>query len=254
MRYRFKQELVYLLIGAAALATLIFLLPLVDTPEPHRTAQVAAYAFVLVPIAAVLHGSLLAVRGYANSQLLAFGTVAAAFGVSFALLARPEDLENGPWFWLSLALLLANLFRILAAACVGILLARHIRSVRVLLLIVVVAAASDLFSVFAGPTKVLVEEDSAVLDFLLLLFPTFGSVLGYGLGVSDFIFLALFAAASRSLNLRYLTTLLATCLATLLALTGGLLVERPLPAVPFVAVAFVLVNADLILAFLRKRS
>jgi hypothetical protein len=70
------------------------------------------------------------------------------------------------------------------------------------MLIVAVATASDLFSVLAGPTRTLVEEDSPALDLLLLVFPIFGSALGFGLGVSDFIFLALFAAASRFLNLR----------------------------------------------------
>jgi hypothetical protein len=44
-----------------------------------------------------------------------------------------------------------------------------------------VAALSDLLSVFAGPTKMLVEEDSPVLD-LLFVVPTFGSALGFGLG------------------------------------------------------------------------
>lgn len=254
LRARFKQELLYLLVGAAALAALIFLLPLADTSQPDRPTQIAAYAFVIVPVVALLHGSLLAARGYVTSRLLAFGVATAVFGVSFALLARPEDLENSSGFLLSLALLLANLFRILAATCVGILLARYIRSVGIVLLVVAVAAASDLFSVFAGPTKVLLEEDSPVLDLLLLVFPTFGSALGFGLGVSDFVFLALFAAASRFLNLRYLPTLLGVCLATFLALTAGLLLERSLPALPFVAIAFVLVNVDLILAFLKKRS
>jgi hypothetical protein len=142
--------------------------------------------------------------------------------------------------------------RIVAAASVGISLARHVGSVDVALLIVAVATASDLFSVFAGPTRTLVEEDSLALDLLLLVFPTFGSALGFGLGVSDFIFLALFAAASRFLNLRYVAILLCICSATCLAVTAGLLLERPLPALPFIA--FVLVNADLILASLARRS
>ena len=188
-------------------------------------------------------------RGYGTSRLLALGAAAAAFGAFFALIARPEGLESGSWVLLSLA----NLFRILAAASVGISLARYVGSVDVILLIVVVATASDLFSVFAGPTKTLVEEDSPVLDLLLLVFPTFGSALGFGLGVSDFIFLALFAAASRSLNLRYLATLLCVCFATFLAVCAGLLLERPLPALPFIAIAFVLVNADFILASLTGR-
>jgi hypothetical protein len=243
-----------LLVGVTALVALILLLPMAETIELSRTARIAAYALVLIPLVPLLHGFLLAAWGYATSRLLALGAGAAAFGVSFALLARPENLENGSEVVLSLALSLANLFRILAAASLGISLARYVSSTGVVLLIAAVATVSDLFSVFAGPTKTLVEEDSPVLDFLLLVFPTFGSPLGFGLGVSDFVFLALFAAASRFLNLRYLATLLGLCLATFLAVTAGLLLERPLPALPFVALAFVIVNVDLILASLTGRS
>jgi hypothetical protein len=241
-----------LLVGATGLAALTFLLPLVDAPALSRTARIAAYALVLAPVALVLDGSLLSARGHATSRLLILGAAAGASGVLFALIARPENLENGSWAALP-SLALANLLRIFAAACVGISLARYVSSVGVVLLIVAVATASDLFSVFAGPTKTMVEEDSPVLDFLLLVFPTFGSPLGFGLGVSDFIFLALFAAASRFLNLRYLATLLGLCLATFLAVTAGLLLERPLPALPFIAITFVLVNLDLILRSLTRR-
>jgi hypothetical protein len=123
----------------------------------------------------------------------------------------------------------------------------------VILIIVAAAIVSDLFSVFAGPTRALVRGDSPLLDVLLLVFPTFGSALGFGLGLSDFIFLALFAAASRSLNFRYVPTLLGVCSAAFLALTAGLLLERPLPALPFVAIAFVFVNVDLVVASLLRR-
>ena len=98
------------------------------------------------------------------------------------------------------------------------------------------------------------QENSPLLDGLLLVFPTFGSALGFGLGLSDFIFLALFAAASLFLNLRYLPTLLGVCFAAFLAVTAGLMLERPLPALPFIAIAFVLVNADLIVTSLVKRG
>jgi hypothetical protein len=254
LRSHAKPELPYLLIGATGLAALIFLLPLADTSEPPRIARIAAYALVLTPVIPLLHGFLLAARSYATSRLLVLGAAAAAFSVLFALLARPENLENGSGVLLSFALSLANLFRILAAASVGISLARYVGSVGVILLIVAVATASDLFSVFAGPTRTLVEEDSPALDILLLVFPTFGSALGFGLGVSDFVFLALFAAASRFLNLRYFATLHCICFATFLAVTAGLLLERPLPALPFIAIAFALVNGDLILASLMRRS
>lgn len=241
-----------MLMGATALVALTFLLPPIHTLEPHRTARVVAYALVLVPVASSLHGFLFAARGYATSRLLALGAAAAAIGALFALLARPENLETNSGFLLLLALSLANFFRVLAAATLGVSLARYVDSVGVVLLIATVAIASDLFSVFAGPTQALVEEDSPALDILLLVFPTFGAALGFGLGVSDFIFLALFTAASHFLNLRYFATLVCVCSGAFLALSAGLLLERPLPALPFIAIAFVLANADLILTSLVK--
>jgi hypothetical protein len=242
------------LVGAATLVALIFLLPLVDMmPESILAARITAYGLVLIPISLLLHGFFVAAGGYTTSRLLTLGAVSAALGLSSAFLARPEDLVDGSGVLVLLALCVANLSRILAAACVGIALARYITSVGVVLIIVFAAVASDLFSVFAGPTRVLVQEDSPVLDGLLLVFPTFGSVLGFGLGVSDFIFLALFAAASRFLDLRYVATLLGLCFAAFLAVTASLLLQRPLPALPFIAAAFVIVNADLIVTSLAKR-
>jgi hypothetical protein len=89
---------------------------------------------------------------------------------------------------------------------------------------------------------------------LPLVFPTFGSPLGFGLGLSDFISFALFAAAGHSLDLRYAATLLRASCAAFLAVTAGLLLERPLPALPFIAIAFVLGNADLIVASFARSS
>jgi hypothetical protein len=254
MRYLSARGLTYSLAGAAILVGLILLLPLVGaTAELPPNARIAAYALVLVPVSLLLHGLLVTAGDYATSRLLVIGAVSAALGLSSAFLASPEDLASGSGVLVLLALCVADLSRIVAAACVGISLARYVTSVGTVLIIVFAAIVSDLFSVFAGPTRVLVQEDSPILDGLLLVFPTFGSALGFGLGLSDFIFLALFAAASSFLNLRYSATLIGICVATFLAVTAGLLLERPLPALPFIAIAFVLVNADLILGSLMKR-
>jgi hypothetical protein len=89
---------------------------------------------------------------------------------------------------------------------------------------------------------------------LILLVASSGSPLGRGRGLSDFIFLLLFAAASRFFDLRYTATLLGVCCAAFLAVTAGLLLERPLPALPFIAIAFVVGKADLVVAsFVRRR-
>ncbi len=248
------RGLTYFLAGAATLAALTLLMPLLGTAADLSPAvRIAAYAMVFAPVALLLHGFIVASQGFATSRLLLLGAASAAVGLLSALPARPEALADGPGLLVLLALCVADLARILAAACLGISLARYITSVGTVLLVVVAAIAADIFSVFAGPTEALVRTESPLLDFLLLIFPTFGSPLGFGLGLSDFIFLALFAAAARSLDLRYAATLLGVCAAAFLAITVGLLLVRPLPALPFIAIAFVACNADLIVASLVRR-
>jgi hypothetical protein len=254
LRQPISRGLAYALPGAATLAALTLLMPLMGTSADLSPAvRILAYALVFVPVALLLHGSIVASRGFVTSRLLLLGAVSAAIGLLSAPLARPETFAGKPGFLVLLALCVADLARILAAACLGISLARYITSVGTVLIVVVVAIAADIFSVFAGPTEALVRTESPLLDFLVLIFPTFGSPLGFGLGLSDFIFLALFAAAARTLDLRYSATLLAVCTAAFLAVTAGLLLARPLPALPFIAMAFVIVNADLILASLTRR-
>ena len=250
----FRRGVVVALVGAAALVGLVLLLPLVGaTMELGAAVRIMAYALVFVPIPLLLHGAIGAAPGFTTPRLLLLGAASAAVGFPAALLASPENLFDGPGFLLLLTLCVADLARILAAACVGISLARYITSVGTILIVVVAAIAADIFSVFAGPTGALVRAESPLLDLLILIFPTFGSPLGFGLGLSDFIFMTLFVATARSLDLRYTTTLVAVCAAGFLAVTTGLLLARPLPALPFIAIAFVVCNADLIAAALVGR-
>ena len=254
MRQHTSRGLSYALLGAATLGVLTLLMPLLGTSADLTPAvRIAAYALILAPVALLLHGFIVASQGFATSRLLILGAASAAIGLLSALVARPDNLAEEQGLLVLLALCVADLARILAAACIGISLARYITSVGTVLIVVVAAIAADIFSVFAGPTEALVRTESPLLDFLLLVFPTFGSPLGFGLGLSDFIFLALFAAAARSLDLRYPATLLGVCAAAFLAVSAGLLLARPLPALPFIAIVFVLVNADLIVASLAGR-
>ena len=241
-------------LGAAALGLCTTLLPFVGAGRFSYAAQVSAYALILIPLALVLYGFPTLVGDLATPRLLAVGAAVAVAGVLATLPGRPENLAEGPRLLPLVALFVANLLRVAAAATVGLALARYVNSSGVALLIAGVATASDLFSVFAGPTKALVQGDSPALDFLLLIFPTFGRPLGFGLGISDFIFLALFAAVARLLDLRSKLTLASGCAATVLAMTAGLLLERPLPALPFISLSFVLANADLLYRALARRD
>ena len=147
-------------------------------------------------------------------RVLLLAAATGAVGAAAAYLGgRPEALADGPAVAPLALLFVADASRICAAALA---LARHINSVGVALLIVAVATAADLFSVFAGPTKAFVREGSPALDFLLVVFPTFGHPLGFALGVADFVFLAL------------------GCVAALAAMLAGLLLQTYLPALPFI--------------------
>ena len=217
------------------------------------TAQVLAFLAVVLATGLILFGATSLADHRATSQLLILGAVAVFLGILTALLARPETLAEGPRLVPMVALFLSNTLRIAAAATVGFALARHVTSLGIALLIAAVATATDLFSVFAGPTKAMVEGNASALNFLLLIFPTFGQSLGFALGISDFVFLSLFIAASRLLGLRFTATVLGTCAGALLAMTTSLSLKIPLPALPFISLAFVLVNADLIIHSFFKR-
>ncbi len=238
--------------GAGLLMLFIFVAPLIGTDFSYM-AQILAFVIAVLATGALLFGFPSLVSAIVTPWLLGFGAFAAVLGGLAAIFARPDVLAEG-WAVVPLiALFVSNLLRISAAAALGISLARHVASPAIALLIAAVAAATDLFSVFAGPTKAMVEKSAPALDFLLVIFPTFGQALGFALGISDFIFLALFIAMSLLLNLRHIPTTVAVCVGTLLAMITSLLLERPLPALPFISLAFVLANADLILSSLLKR-
>lgn len=238
--------------GAVLLLILIFVAPLIGAGFSY-TAQILAFVIAVFATGALLFGFPSLVSDTVTPWLLGFGATAAVLGGLAAIFARPDVLAEGWAVIPLLALFVSNILRISAAAALGISLARHVTSPAIALLIAAMATASDLFSVFAGPTKAMVEKNAPALDFLLVIFPTFGQALGFALGISDFIFLALFITMSLLLNFRHIPTTLAVCAGTLLAMTTSLLLERPLPALPFISLAFVLVNADLILASLLKR-
>lgn len=232
--------------GAAGLGVVVALLPFsTDGSIPTLPEQALAYAPILLPVGVFLYGLLFLCKDLAARELLLLALLSGALGAGAAYGSRPDTLLDGPEPVPLMLLYVADTLRIAAAACVGFALARRVDSPRIALLIAVLATAADLFSVFAGPTKALVEGGAPALDYLLLWFPTFGYPLGFALGVSDFVFLALFTAVACHLpGLRPLLTLALGCAAILIAMLMALLLGgRPLPALPFVAAAFILANA-----------
>ena len=243
--------------GLLGLAAVIALLPFLGDENVTLPEQVLSYVLAIIPLGMLVYGLLASLDAHLRRtpRLLLAGAAAGVAGALAAYLGgRPEDL--GAPAALPLALLfLADALRVTAAVCLALALARGVNSPGAALLVAVAAAASDIFSVFAGPTRALVREDAPILDFLLLIFPTFGYPLGFALGLADFVFLALFVALAAYLALNPLTTLVLGCASVLLAMLAGLLLGTALPALPAIALAFLAANTPpLLRSFLAGRK
>ncbi len=143
----------------------------------------------------------------------------------------------------------AALFKVLLAALVGRLLGRQVAEAWWLAVVALVALLADAWSVFAGPTRVVVERAPVALDYLLVHFPALGNPqAGMGLGMSDVVFLALFAAGSRAAALRAGVGFLAMTASLVLTVALALLWRPALPALPLISLAFLATNADRIWA------
>jgi hypothetical protein len=105
----------------------------------------------------------------------------------------------------------------------------------------------DSFSVWRGPTRHIVEEQPQIFDVFSFAFPSPGSETSANLGLPDLLFFALFLAAAARWNLRVGWTWVALTLslgATMwLAVTWDV---AGLPALPGLAFAFLVPNADLL--------
>ena len=92
-----------------------------------------------------------------------------AAGVALVALAVAVGLSRLGWIWPAVP------FKVTAAVLLGTLLGRVMEAPSWLLMAAVVAFLADLWSVFAGPTKVVVEKAPVVLDYALVHFPMLGS-------------------------------------------------------------------------------
>jgi hypothetical protein len=110
----------------------------------------------------------------------------------------------------------------------------------------------DAYSVWRGPTKTIVSHHEHVFTVLSFAFPVPGEHAAANLGIPDLLFFALFCAAAARFGLRVVLTW-ACMVATLggtIAITVWLDLNG-LPALPAIAIGFLLPNADLIWRRLR---
>jgi hypothetical protein len=104
----------------------------------------------------------------------------------------------------------------------------------------------DSLSVWRGPTKVVVEERPGLFDRISIAFRLPGENATSNIGPPDILFFALFLATAARWRLRVVWTFV-----TMLALLGITVAitaatERGLPALPAIALGFLIPNADLL--------
>jgi hypothetical protein len=173
------------------------------------------------------------------------GLLAAAILVLVALAAA---------FWALGFDVAANFAKFAAVSTIGWWFLGFFEAVSWVLLVALLIVPVDLYSVFQGPTKVIVEQQPQVFDALSIAFPLPGEHNSAQLGLPDVLFFSLFLGATVQYALRTgLTWVLMTLsFGATLALAVAFEIGG-LPALPLLSAAFVIANADLIWRELRKR-
>lgn len=166
-------------------------------------------------------------------------------GLAFALLAAVLTYTDINVF--------ANFARLGACTLLGWWFLGYFETVSWVVLVAAIIPWVDAYSVWRGPTKQIVEHHANVFSVLSFAFPVPGEHAAANLGVPDLLFFALFLAAAARFGLRVYATWV--CLVAALGLTIAATVWlnlNGLPALPGIALGFLLPNADLLWHRLRR--
>jgi hypothetical protein len=200
--------------------------------------DVAWIALVLMP--AVFALVLLALPLRRQPRLLAAGL---AFAVVSAVLTIAH-IE-----------VLANFSRLAAMTLLGWWFLRLFEALSWIVLVACVIPWVDAYSVWRGPTKEIVTHHAHVFSVLSFAFPVPGQNEAANLGMPDLLFFALFLGAAARFELRVYWTwvCLVAALGGTIALTVWLNLSG-LPALPGIAIGFLIPNLDLLWRQLRRPS
>jgi len=112
----------------------------------------------------------------------------------------------------------------------------------------------DAYSVWRGPTKHILNKHPDVFGVLSFAFPVPGEPNAANLGVPDLLFFALFLAAAARFGLRVYATWLGLVISLGLTIAAAVYWNLSgLPALPGIALGFLVPNADLLWQRRRER-
>jgi hypothetical protein len=146
---------------------------------------------------------------------------------------------------------LANVPEAMTAAAAGLLLAAALATPTVAVAVPLFVAVIDIWSVASGPTSRLVESGSDPVDVLSFDIPAWGGGSAGGLGLTDAVFIAMFAGWAWRFGLRRRVTLAGMAIGLLAALVLSLATDEAIPALPLIAAGYLLPNADRLVKRLR---
>ena len=160
-------------------------------------------------------------------------------GLTFAVLAAVLTYADFDVF--------ANFARLSACAFLGWWFLGYFETVSWVVLVASIIPWVDAYSVWRGPTKQIVEHHANVFSVLSFAFPVPGEHAAANLGVPDLLFFALFLAAAARFGLRVYWTWASLVAALGLTIAATVWWDLSgLPALPGIAVGFLLPNADLL--------
>jgi hypothetical protein len=165
-----------------------------------------------------------------------FGPLLIIFGAGLIVAALNVDGSVGAG---------ANVFEALLAGAAGLLFARWLATPLIAVAVPLFVAGVDIWSVASGPTSRMLADDADRVDPLSFDFPAWGGAGSAGhLGLSDALFLSLFAAWAWRYGFRRGATVAGMALGLVAALVLGVAFDRAIPALPLIAAGYLLPNLD----------
>lgn len=207
-------------------------------PAVHDRWDVALIASALLPATFLVVWLLLPL---ASAGRLAVAAVACA---ALAVVLDLAGLEAG-----------FNVAKVVTYALVGFVFLQLFEALSWVVLVAALIPWVDIFSVYRGPTRVVVEEEPGLFERIAVSFSLPGEDAAARIGPPDVLFFALFLAAAAQFGLRLAATWLAMTAAISVTLVATYVFDlNGLPALPAVALGFVLPNSDLLWRALRGRD
>jgi len=167
-----------------------------------------------------------------------FGPLLIVLGTGLLVAALNSDGSNGVGAG-------ANVFEALLAGAAGLLFARWLATPLIAVAVPLFVAAIDAWSVASGPSSRMFADGTDSVDALSFDLPAWGDAGSAGhLGLSDALFLSLFAAWAWRYGFRRSPTLVAMTLGLGASLVLGVTLDRAIPALPLIAAGYLLPNLD----------